>query len=769
MQTNVDGTSAEESPAFVVSVPSGLLLAANDAFYKHSGWTEQELIGKPLSVLQPATVPSSLIAALQAQQAGSGFSVHEVPLKLASGQEERATIRASPLYDIANGGVQGFSLLLIGYSAIRAGETVPGPYESPTIPAASVEGLRNVAPSVLRLLQICGDEVMTAAGMNAGMGANAALEGKAAAPSEPQVANLSERASNGTEVARGGGGRGDGSDDEDDESWGKYGQIPPPLPVNEASARSAWSVLCASVLQKSMFSNVLITRQCHPDDQPTSADLQRPPPKAPGHYIWHASKGLEQLLGHPAESLIGHDVSVLYTPPDAQQGRNEKESKESKESESSGGMLASLADAMTVDDPPSTPSTHSEVMRSRSHHAQQSEQQAAADNMNTTDAASSHFGGPPRAISSRPPHAPGSPCRDDDCRAGAPALAPPASSSSSSSAAIAARQGISTSASRQKELFEAVSAQRNCLIEVVLPTVNNGGAPCFCLAYVLPLQCTGPRSSSVAVAFLDVHNSLPYMQRHMEARGFADCDLYTFVKFSLLNCLVTDPSVRTADPMARNPIVFASAGFGLMCGCAPSEVIHRNCRFLQSPSFVSSMGRGGTDPIFPQPEAVQHMSAALDARSESLTYLHNFRKDGTPFANLLFMAPILNRKDDGVLFWIGVQHPLGEMPNAQGYSSALGQHVNTRPAVAGEAESNLHAQLRTCQQELHSVQLQELYGEYTAMSQRTSLIIQAADGAVTSICRLCEHHVLADQMTAHTQYCKVVMQCKNLAMCSDTT
>ena len=28
-----------------------------------------------------------------------------------------------------------------------------------------------------------------------------------------------------------------------------------------------------------------------------------------------------------------------------------------------------------------------------------------------------------------------------------------------------------------------------------------------------------------AVAFLDVHHSLPYMQRHMEARGFGDCDL----------------------------------------------------------------------------------------------------------------------------------------------------------------------------------------------------------------------------------------------------
>ena len=252
------------------------------------------------------------------------------------------------------------------------------------------------------------------------------------------------------------------------------------------------------------------------------------------------------------------------------------------------------------------------------------------------------------------------------------------------------------------------------------------------------------------------------MQRHMEARGFGDCDLYTFVKFSLLNCLVTDPSVRTSDPAQRNPIVFASAGFGVMCGCAPHEVMHRNCRFLQSPSFVSSANGTTSEAIFPQPEAVMHMSAALDTGHESLTYLHNFRKDGTPFANLLFMTPILNRYSDGVLFWIGVQHPLGEPP-------ASSISTNSRVAVAGDAEADLHVQLRSCQQALHSVQLQELYGSYTAMAQRTALLIQAADGAVTTICRLCEHHVLADAMPSHTQYCKIVTQCKALAAASDTT
>jgi len=272
----------------------------------------------------------------------------------------------------------------------------------------------------------------------------------------------------------------------------------------------------------------------------------------------------------------------------------------------------------------------------------------------------------------------------------------------------------------------------------------------------------GPRASSVAIAFLDVHRSLPYMQRHMEARGFGDCDLYTFVKFSLLNCLVTDPSVRTADPTQRNPIVFASAGFGVMCGCAPHEVMHRNCRFLQSPSFVEShpAAHGGAiDPGFPQHEAVAHMSAALDARHESLTYLHNFRKDGSPFANLLFMTPILDRAGGGVLFWIGVQHPLGEPP-------AAGTGYGTTSNVA---EADLLAQLRSCGGALHAVQLQELYGAYTTMAQRTALLIHSAEGAVTTMCRLCEQHVLSDAMPSHAQYCKIVTQCKTIAACSDTT
>ena len=97
--------------------------------------------------------------------------------------------------------------------------------------------------------------------------------------------------------------------------------------------------------------------------------------------------------------------------------------------------------------------------------------------------------------------------------------------------------------------------------------------------------------------------------------------------------------------------------------------------------------------------------------------------------------------NDGVLFWIGVQHPLSEAPAAgvQSRPTATGdgqQCDSARPCSVVvtklliwqfpvAAEASLHAQLRSCQQSLHSLQLQELYGAYTTMAQRTALLIQA--------------------------------------------
>ena len=124
------GGSPTDEPALIVSVPGALILAANSAFCQRTGFTDEQLQGQPLRHLQPPSASSSLIGALQQQQAGSGFAAHEsFQLRMEDGRIECATIRSSPLYCIESGALQGFSLMLTfpppGAAAARKGPTCP--------------------------------------------------------------------------------------------------------------------------------------------------------------------------------------------------------------------------------------------------------------------------------------------------------------------------------------------------------------------------------------------------------------------------------------------------------------------------------------------------------------------------------------------------------------------------------------------------------------------------------------------------------------------
>nr|AML79181.1 putative LOV domain-containing protein [Limonium spectabile] len=88
------------------------------------------------------------------------------------------------------------------------------------------------------------------------------------------------------------------------------------------------------------------------------------------------------------------------------------------------------------------------------------------------------------------------------------------------------------------------------------------------------------------------------------------------------------------------PIMYASEGFFKMTGYSSREVIGRNCRFLQG---------SGTDAE----ELTKLRESLLKGRSYCGRLL-NYKKDGTPFWNLLTVAPI---KDDTgkILKFIGMQ------------------------------------------------------------------------------------------------------------------
>ncbi|XP_041995286.1 phototropin-2-like isoform X2 [Salvia splendens] len=88
------------------------------------------------------------------------------------------------------------------------------------------------------------------------------------------------------------------------------------------------------------------------------------------------------------------------------------------------------------------------------------------------------------------------------------------------------------------------------------------------------------------------------------------------------------------------PIVYASSGFLTMTGYSSKEVIGKNCRFLQGPD---------TDQ--------DEVSKITDATRNGSSYcgrLLNYKKDGTPFWNLLTVTPIKDDKGKTIKF-IGMQ------------------------------------------------------------------------------------------------------------------
>ncbi|CAI9781704.1 unnamed protein product [Fraxinus pennsylvanica] len=88
------------------------------------------------------------------------------------------------------------------------------------------------------------------------------------------------------------------------------------------------------------------------------------------------------------------------------------------------------------------------------------------------------------------------------------------------------------------------------------------------------------------------------------------------------------------------PIVYASSGFFTMTGYSSKEVIGRNCRFLQGPD---------TDP-----NEVEKIRNATRTGKSYCGRLLNYKKDGTPFWNLLTVTPVKDNNGRTIKF-IGMQ------------------------------------------------------------------------------------------------------------------
>ena len=98
-------------------------------------------------------------------------------------------------------------------------------------------------------------------------------------------------------------------------------------------------------------------------------------------------------------------------------------------------------------------------------------------------------------------------------------------------------------------------------------------------------------------------------------------------------CL-TDPS------LPDNPIVYASEEFYNCTQYGRDYVVGKNCRFLQGPQTSQA--------------SIQRLVEALAEGEELCETILNYRRDGSPFINLLMIAPLFDNKGK-VRYFIGAQ------------------------------------------------------------------------------------------------------------------
>lgn len=114
----------------------------------------------------------------------------------------------------------------------------------------------------------------------------------------------------------------------------------------------------------------------------------------------------------------------------------------------------------------------------------------------------------------------------------------------------------------------------------------------------------------------------------------------------------------TNPRLKENPIVLISDGFEALTGYPAQAVIGYNCRFLQS---------SGTSA-----ESVQRIRNALNSGEGCCEVLLNYRKDGTPFWNLLNIIPLRDTEGRLAYFLAGQVEITGALASSKGLGFLLG-------------------------------------------------------------------------------------------------
>ncbi len=134
------------------------------------------------------------------------------------------------------------------------------------------------------------------------------------------------------------------------------------------------------------------------------------------------------------------------------------------------------------------------------------------------------------------------------------------------------------------------------------------------------------------------------LSSNLSAEALSDQTLAQLFARAQSAIVLTDPK------QDDNPVVACNAAFLALTGYSETEVLGRNCRFLQGPD---------TDPI-----RVSDVADAVNKQRPGQFELLNYRKDGTPFWNALHIGPIYG-SDGEIKYFFGSQYDITSVIDAR--------------------------------------------------------------------------------------------------------
>ena len=147
-------------------------------------------------------------------------------------------------------------------------------------------------------------------------------------------------------------------------------------------------------------------------------------------------------------------------------------------------------------------------------------------------------------------------------------------------------------------------------------------------------------------------------QEHVKALNLAN----TAMAATSAGIVVAD--ARSAD----RPIVYVNPAFERITGYASSEILGRNCRFLQG--------------IDTDPAVVAEIRQAVQQARECAVAIKNYRKDGTPFWNSLRVSPVVEENE--VTYFVGVQDDITQDRAAEAERERLAHYNHLLLESTGE-------------------------------------------------------------------------------------